>query len=157
MPIHVALDEWHVVGHPSQILEIAYEQDGQRANVYPEGVDLEDRPWGPAAKWRGQLRLGPQKTATVFVKISETRPDNGEHFYSFSHATLNPNVQVNAPEGFKWLVSFAHRDKAKEGKYSASARLEGLLLPHQSIRVRWWRDFSSSDSSSIVKNASPSA
>ena len=137
-PISLGIDEWGVAGHPSEFIEIAYERDGNRTTLFPSGdIKIVERPEGNLAKARSDLTLKSKDTVTVFVKCSETRPVNGEHFFHYSYATLKPRVSVNAP-AFDWFVSFSHRDEPHRERYSNTVTLNGLLLPHQNIRVRWW-------------------
>jgi len=141
LDVSLGVDEWGVPGHPSEIIELAYEQSGKSHTIYPgDTAEINSAPDALLAKIEPPLTLRPNEVMTVFAKFSETKPVNSEHFYAFRYATLNPRVAVRVPPGYKWMVSFAHRDEPYPGHYSDITRLDGLLLPHQSIRVRWWRE-----------------
>jgi len=159
LELDVALDEWRVPNHPSHVLEFAYaREDGKRVEIHAgKDVETEQRAWGPKLKLKKHLSLGPKETITTFIKISETKPTESDHYFTFKYPALNPLVRVSAPEGYGWLVAFAHWGKHKKGRYSETVRLEGALLPHQSIRVRWWREAKAGDVSSTAESASPSA
>jgi hypothetical protein len=151
IPLYIATDEWGVEGYPSQILELGYQyEDERRLIVFPgdnrkEKFESGNRPQGPTVKRKSNLTLKPKKRLTIFSKCCETKPYSGEHFFHFEIATKNPRVQVTAP-GFEWVVGFAHRDEPRRGAYSETVQLTGLLLPHQNIRVRWWRGPPSTES-----------
>jgi hypothetical protein len=137
--ISLGIDEWHVKGHPSAFLEIDYKfENKEKITIFPGGdVEIFFRPEGSLARVKSSIKLASKQTVTVFTKCSETKPINGEHFFHYAYATLNPRVTVKAP-GFNWFVGFAHRDEPHRERYSDTVTLDGLLLPDQSIRVRWW-------------------
>jgi hypothetical protein len=137
--IALAVDEWGIEGHPSKIIEVAYQYDNKAKLVlYPSGTaTLQDRPEGPAVKAPSPVSLAPDQTLTLFTSYSETKSLSDEHFATFLYATRNPRVTVRAP-GFKWGVGFAHRGEPQVGHYSDTTILKGVLLPNQNIRIRWW-------------------
>jgi hypothetical protein len=142
VPIVTSIDEWFVPLHPSAIIELGYKLDGT-GNLQTTGFVKEKKPNSLLAEIKGGVELKPDRKLTIYSKFRETKPTEGEHYISFSYATSNPHVTVNAPQDFRWSVGFSHRAEPILGRYSDVVRLEGLLLPHQSIRVRWWRDAAS--------------
>jgi hypothetical protein len=139
LSISLGMDEWNVKGHPSVLLEIDYKfENKEKIAIYPDGnFEISERPEGSLVKAKENIKLASKQSVTVFTKCSETKPVNSDHLFHYAYATLNPRVTVKAP-GFNWLVAFSHRDEPHRERYSDTVILDGLLLPHQSIRVRWW-------------------
>jgi hypothetical protein len=102
----------------------------------------------PACGWRTYSITSSARASSVggtsrpsAFAVSLEAPNEANKRRSFFHhrfATLNPRVTVKAPAGFKWVVNFAHRESPPRERYSDTVILEGLLLPDQNIRVRWW-------------------
>lgn len=140
LSLGIGIDEFNVPSAPSKLIELEYVKGGKRTVLDIEKLLLKERPEGPEY-------IGPELTLdaeeknpiTVFLKFSETKPTSGEQTMTFSNATINPRVTVEAPEDFGWKVNFPHRVEPTTGRYSKTASLKGLLLPHQSIRIRWWK------------------
>ena len=136
LPISVGMDEWFVPSHPSKLLEFYYVKDGKKSD---SSVFLtERRDAGFVAKPKKEIALAPRESITVYTKMSETKPRSGDHSFSFSIATIKPAVTVSAPPEIGWRVHFAHRNPADVGRYSNTYTLNGMLLPHQAIRIQWW-------------------
>ena len=136
--LHVAvgMDEWFVPSHPSQLLECSYVKNGVHSDV--SLLKTEKRDAGFRTEYPEDVKLAPKESITVYTKMSETKPRNGDHFFAFSCATNGPAVTVSAPPDIGWNVHFTHRHPADIGKYSNTYTLNGLLLPHQAIRIHWW-------------------
>jgi hypothetical protein len=94
--ISLGIDEWHVKGHPSAFLEIDYKfENKEKITIFPGGdVEIFFRPEGSLARVKSSIKLASKQTVTVFTKCSETKPINGEHFFHYAYATLNPRVRI---------------------------------------------------------------
>jgi hypothetical protein len=139
VPITFRINDWGIQGHPSKVIELAYRfEDRATVTLFPDGTAKQKyRPQGPAIEGDA-LKLGSKEAVTIYTKHSEVKAQNAEHQFHFQYSTLNPRVTVRVPEGFGWTVGFDHRSEPKRGQYSDTFVLNGLLLPHQNIRVRWW-------------------
>ena len=62
-----------------------------------------------------------------------------KHITSFHYPTKNPRVTINAPDGVGSRAGFSSREKLAADRIGENTyRLNGLLLPHQHIVIRWW-------------------
>src|SRR5262249_24570988 len=77
----LSVDEWGIEGHPSKIIEVAYQYENKPKMVlYPDGpAKLETRPEGPEVKSPSPLSLSPDEAITVFLSYSETKSWSDDH------------------------------------------------------------------------------
>jgi hypothetical protein len=136
IPLQLAVDEW-LDGPPSAILEFAYAKnkddltffDVSKRHKNEQGGLIVDGP---------TISLGPTDTLRVVQKYVETKHRNGDHHVTFKAPSQRPRVTAHAPEGLSVAIGFNHRTPASFGQYTRTATLNGLLLPNQPIRIRWW-------------------
>ena len=75
---------------------------------------------------------------TTCIEVQEYRHDSDMVFITFAAPTLNPTVVIQCPIVLCPVVTFDHRTKHVDSIKKADGvwQPEGLLLPHQTIRVR---------------------
>jgi hypothetical protein len=135
----VHVDEWMFDSLESKIHELAYRtHSGETRTAQVDRVTASE---GDVPRWTVELQpatLYPNEFVVVWYCIEETKRRNDVHAFNFRYATNNPRVRVIAPDDIGWTVEFTHRDAGSQARYSNVMELSGLLLPHQSITVRWW-------------------
>ena len=82
------------------------------------------------------VSVGPSEIVAFWYESDEIRHLNDMHVSTFRYSTHKPRVRIDAPVDIGWIVEFAHRQSAK--RYGQTTILSALLLPNQSIIVRWW-------------------
>lgn len=139
LPVGLGIDEWFHEGHPSKILSVVYQLDGEKQSdnlaqsklrKHPTGFDVSDTP----------VLIQPGKTLNLTTEFEETYLENDVMFVTYSSSTMNPTVMVYGPEDFEYAAHFGSRQKhlmTKKGDHTW--QLDGVLLPHQDIRIRWWK------------------
>jgi hypothetical protein len=135
----VAVDEWFHDGRPSQVLALRATKSGTACG------EMEPSP-SPSIIVSRQLEkpvsLEPDEHVTVLAEAEETRHLNDAWFLNLIHATANPRVTVDAPDGVAFQVMYGFNRQA--GRAAEIGRrtwsLPGTLLPGQVIQVRWWAE-----------------
>ncbi len=133
----VDMDEWLVDGHPSTIHSLGYKKNDEPDVTAPRVRN------GPADDHAPRvtvalppITLSPGDRLDFWYEWVEFRNRNDMHMLASRYSTNNPSVRVDAPDEIGWFVEFAHRQKSRG--YSNTTNLPALLLPYQSIIVRWW-------------------
>lgn len=135
----LGINDWFLAGYTSRILEVKYRIDGLDSVAVDLRKNIEKRDGGMFLRLDKTLRLRPRQKITVWQSYEEYMVQEAQHVVQFSHATLNPSVQIEAPPEFTVTVSASHRSPMQASMYGGRYDLPGLLLPHQPIVVRWWR------------------
>jgi hypothetical protein len=138
-PISLGIEEWFHKDHPSRILGVNYVKGGSSVDFdlpakirkSQSGISIEPE----------IVRLGAGERITVSMEFEETKHANDFTFSGFGFPTISPCVIVDAPQEVAVTVRFDHRDKASQltNKRAQVWQLEGVLLPHQDIRIHWHR------------------
>jgi hypothetical protein len=85
------------------------------------------------------LVLGADESALLWATSREVRARSDELVFFVRTATVNPRIRVTAPPDLATTVVIASRDVKPEGAVGTGAYShEGVLLPYQAVRVRWW-------------------
>jgi len=85
--------------------------------------------------------LAPNDAYTVVADIKEIKYLNDQTYSYFGIAAKNPYVTVKIDNslGLDYMVTFANRNQGElEDLGNGNYRLSGILLPLQSVRIRWW-------------------
>jgi hypothetical protein len=89
------------------------------------------------------LHLQPNETVAFHTRVETARRTNDQEVRQYRIPTYNPSVFVRVPSEFAYEVSFGHRTEPRAESHSEPGfqrhLLEGTLLPHQAIVVRWWK------------------
>ncbi len=137
--IGVGTDEWFHPGHSSRIVSMSYQIDGESdtGNIAPAHV--QKRSDGIETK-TVTVMLGTGKRITTSFEIEEIRRENDWAFITFGTPTANSTVIIDAPSDLVARVDFDHRMKEElTRKGDNTWQLNGTLLPHQTIRIKWYR------------------
>ncbi len=80
-----------------------------------------------------------KKRVIVSTTTTEMMHDNDDLSYSYAFPTLNPMIEAPPPKGFMVEGGF-HKDApfVTFERHTPRQKLEGVLYPHQRIRIRWW-------------------
>jgi hypothetical protein len=135
----LAIDEWGAPDWKSAIRSFGY-QIGEERHEFDESTLIIQHRDGEAVAIKPiECTLKPRGRLTMWAEYEEIRSENDQHLIVFQHPTLNPHVQVSGHPSLNIRSGFSHREKWSSMQLGAGAsELEGLLLPHQHIRVRWW-------------------
>lgn len=134
----LGIDEWFYEDHPSRILSASFCLDGEvpseniglKAKRNAAGIDIGITP----------IIIPPGRSVTLNTEFEETYPENGMTFVTYAISTANPSVMIYAPDDIEVSAGFGSRQEhliTKRGDHTW--QMDGVLLPHQDIRVRWWR------------------
>ncbi len=139
---YVHTDEWGFIHELSKIIELELElDDGRRNSADLANVATNANGVPGLLATTETVSVAPNNTATAFAKWSEIRRRNDEISVQFGWPTLNPEIEVVAPD-FECTVSFGPLDD--EGKISQILRnynrltFSGTYFPGQRMRVRFW-------------------
>jgi hypothetical protein len=133
------IDEWgYQQAGRSQILECSLEIDG-------DANDAADKPQNNAYSvycQTAEKTLMTGQMAMLRSKYIDYKPINDDLHYSFAAPTINPEIEVHAPDDLDCLCSFGAAGENAESvvvsKITPRKQLIGTYFPHQSMRVRWW-------------------
>lgn len=135
----LAIDEWGASQWKSAIRSFGYQIGDERHEFDESNLVVEHRDGEAIAIRPIECTLKPKGRLTMWAEYEEIRSDNDQHLIVFHHPTLNPHVQVSGHPSLNVRAGFSHREKWSARQLGGSAyELEGLLLPNQHIRVRWW-------------------
>ena len=144
----MSADEWFHQGRPSRVLALNCIQGGEakgKLQVCREGHGVVGR--------LSEIAIKPKEQVSVVGEMEETRHTSDAWVLNLIHATADPRVTVDAPDGISFLVIYGFNRQIE--KVSAIGRrtwqLPGALLPGQVIQVRWWA--SGSESSGDAQRA----
>jgi hypothetical protein len=131
------IDEWgYQVGH-SQILECVLKIDGVEIRAEKPQINSYSVYCETAEK-----TLKPNQEATLRSKYIDYKPVNDDLHYSFAAPTVNPEIEVHAPDDLDWFCNFGTPDENAENVVvsgiAPKRQLKGTYFPHQSMRIRWW-------------------
>ncbi|MGE3230342.1 MAG: hypothetical protein AB7J30_12995 [Hyphomicrobium sp.] len=139
----LGVDEWFA-DTPSEITAFGYRVDGsERCEIAPEGGGRRQMKHGrPLIKAEEEtIELGMGKTVVVWVSYSEIKPINSDHHSHFTYATKNPRVTIEADDGIAAVATFPRETNANKVQMMVdSYAYNGLVLPSQEIRIRWWEE-----------------
>jgi len=139
LEISLSVDEWGHPTRPSKISRCGYQQGGTSREYTAAELGVHNPNPHAMAIDVQRITLRPKERATVWAEWEELRATNDAVVAVFKHPTLNPHVEVYADESIDFETGFGHRMKHSARRLGANAwELEGLLLPNQHIRVRWW-------------------
>jgi len=139
LPVGLGIGEWFYKDHPSKIVSLRYQEEGE------ESVELVGRVKKGDASLTITLDppvvVGGGKKIVVSSEYEETMMENDWTFVGFSFPTVNPLVTIYAPEELEAKAIFDHREKKKAltQKGPHAWQLDGVLLPHQDIRIHWYK------------------
>ena len=132
------IDEWgyQQVGH-SQILECILTIDGVETPANKPQLNAYSVYCATAEK-----TLKPNQEAILRSKYIDYKPINDDLQYSFAAPTIDPEIEVHAPDDLGWFCNFGTPDETAENVVvsgiTPKRQLRGTYFPHQSMRVRWW-------------------
>jgi hypothetical protein len=137
----LVVDEWLMNNHRSIIREFGYKSGDQEEQIVEpaNGTPLK----GDIPQITVPLKetmVPPNGSITIWWKTDEFKHINDVHVSSFRYSTHEPSVRIDAPDDIGWIVEFPHRLDEQQKKTGDTVVLPALLLPHQSILVRWWND-----------------
>jgi hypothetical protein len=136
LPISLGVDDWQILGHPSEIIELTYQiEDQQSQTVLLDKVTPREIGWvltGPI------IEVPVGKKVEVRQHYRETKRRFDEHSIGFSIATKDPKISITIPENFGWRPGFPHRRAPTRDDFVNTVWLDGTLLSHQTIAIQWW-------------------
>lgn len=143
VPVSLGVDEWFATA-PSEILAVGHWiEGGERREAAPPGGGIREMKGGrPVIRAKeGNIKVGPGKTVVVWSSFQEVKPLNSDHHSHFTYATKNPRVTIEADEGIVAIAAFPREtDTNKVQTMVDSYTYNGLVLPAQEIRIRWWEE-----------------
>jgi hypothetical protein len=96
-----------------------------------------DRP-GVERTLGAPVTLDPGEEATFHYHGHEIHYESGVLHQVFGAPTCRPAVRVEGPPGFRTEAWFASRGRSEATHMGGRFVLPGVLLPFQSIMIRWW-------------------
>lgn len=82
--------------------------------------------------------LNPKKYCTMISKWTEVRRHNDLVYVNFQCPTIDPEIEVQLPKGFKATRSFGAASTEIESTISDRETARGTYLPFHVMVVRWW-------------------
>lgn len=134
-----ALDDWFHPDRPSRVFGLDASRDGTTDQ------DMTERREGPdgiiIVGRLAKVLLKPGERVTFVAEGEETRHVNDALFMNLIHATSNPRVTVDAPDGigFQVMYGFSRTAGAARTIGRRTWQLQGTLIPGHVIQVRWWQ------------------
>jgi hypothetical protein len=134
--LSLGVDDWQIPGHPSEIIELTYQIEGQQKHTVPIS-EVSDRKMGLVLAGP-TIEVPGLKWVEVRQHYKETKRHFDEHSIGFSTAAKDPKITITIPEGFGWRPGFPHRRAPVRDDFVNTVQLNGTLLPHQTIAIQWW-------------------
>lgn len=136
----IAIDEWFNTNYQSQITQFSYSHRGCTINVPSSKLNI------PTAKREPSVRIKPQKVelkkeeyVECWYTFKEYKKINDGHIVHFGSPTESPEVTVDADNRLDWEVRFPRESEVEKKEVGKKTfRYDGVLLPTQEIRIRWW-------------------
>jgi hypothetical protein len=85
-----------------------------------------------------EVSIKPEDTFTIISRWKEIKRHNDLVYITFSAPTIDPEIDVQLPEGFKAQRSFGSASEAIEELSTGREVVRGTYLPHHYMIVRWW-------------------
>jgi hypothetical protein len=128
------MDEWGFKQERSEILECKMEVAG-RPTINATRKDAT----GSTILFEGrEVPIKPGGSFTMTSKWREIRRNNDMVFVNFTVPTINPEIEVQLPDGFKANKSFGAASEQVEEISTGREVVYGTYLPYHIMLVRWW-------------------
>ena len=128
------IDEWGFAEGRSEILECRMEVAG-RPTIYAVRKDTTDLTILFEGK---EVPIKPGDYFTLISKWQEFKRHNDMVFVNFTIPTINPEIEVQKPDGFTVSKSFGSASEAIEELSTGREVVYGTYLPYHIMLVRWW-------------------
>lgn len=139
--VGLGIDEWFETS-PSNIEKFGYQvEGGKRVELPSNDISIRRQEKGRPTLSTKQcnVKVPSDKSVTVWLKFREVKPVNSDQHAHFTYTTKNPRVRVQCDEGIEAVVAFPRETEENKVQYLHGVyRYNGLVLPAQEIRVRWW-------------------
>jgi hypothetical protein len=135
---HIHIVEWNFLEERSRIDECKIEKlDGGSCREVSEKITTHDN-LSISATTR-EINLGPNDRAKMTTKAVELKRHTDDLSFVFMRPTINPTINVCAPDGFEIRTSFGpDEERATAETYSGRRTLQGMYWPTQRMRIHWW-------------------
>ena len=133
----LSIDDWFHKTQRSAIFEFGYRNDDHTEMFEGDKLKTEDQQFVLKLGEQKEVILEPGKSATFWFKFREIKHLNDANYIVFAYPTKNPRIKINCPPALGLHFGFAHRGERQDST-SGVFRLDGTLLPHQHIMIRWW-------------------
>jgi hypothetical protein len=127
-------DDWGFAKERSEVFECKLEvEDGPtitantKKHEYPT-ILVEGR----------EVPIKPDGTFIIISKWKEIKRHNDLIYVTFSAPTIDPEIDVQLPEGLKAQRSFGSASEDIEELSTGREIVRGTYLPHHYMIVRWW-------------------
>lgn len=133
---YIHIDEWDFP-EKSKVMEcsVKFIETGKEYKMGAPNV-LEDRSVMAETE---NVAIPPGKSISVSTSWEEYKYKNDDLEFFFTVPTLNPTIQIQAPEGFVVRQDFGTEEQEKKmDPHNPRTTLIGILFPLQRIRIRWW-------------------
>jgi hypothetical protein len=128
------MDEWGFEQERSEILECKMEVAG-RPTINATRKDTT----GSTILFEGKVvPIKPGGTFTLTSRWREIKRHNDMVYVNFSIPTINPEIEVQVPDGFKVSKSFGSASEDVEEISTGREVVYGTYLPYHIMLVRWW-------------------
>jgi hypothetical protein len=128
------IDEWGFAKEHSEIFECKMEVAGRPTIT----AVLKDTDYPTKLVEGRELPIKPEGTLTITSKWKEIKRHNDSVYITFSTPTIDPEIEVQLPDGFKASRSFGSASEDVEELSSGREVVRGTYLPHHYMIVRWW-------------------
>jgi hypothetical protein len=137
------VEEWFIPGRETKLHSCIYVRHDKSTGKKTQtnvciGKGQYGLTYGPAV-----VPLAPEESIDVTFSYAMPHADHGLEVLSFRYPLVEPTILVEAPDSLLVSATFSHRtryrDEAPPESGVISHRLEGVLLPHQDIRIYWHR------------------
>ena len=133
----LAIDEWHRDEGRSEILSMGFRRGN---NETSSKFSVERGAFDVVGSFEDEIVLHPGESVLTWGEGQEVGAISGELVFFVRVPTVNPRVRVTLPDALNVSVSMATRPRATQETAIGTNTYshEGVLLPYQAIRVRWW-------------------
>jgi hypothetical protein len=130
----IHIDDWGFAKERSEIFECKLEVPG-RPTITATAKEADY----PTILVEGrEAPIKPDDPFTITSKWKEIKRHSDLVYITFSAPTVDPEIDVQLPEGFKAQRSFGSASEAIEELSTGREVVRGTYLPHHYMIVRWW-------------------
>lgn len=137
-PVLISVDEWFHTPLHSDITGVGYFRDGKRRDftALELGRRISSNGWAITFS-DDSIELQPGETMTVWCETTQYRYATDRETLVLVGPVENPEIEVVLPDNLRFDIGVQHREKVINTGPNVY-RLQGTLLPYQSISLRWW-------------------
>jgi len=131
------IDDWGIPLKSAEILEYEYTK-GNESPVRFTGAP-ERRASGELVINLEKISLRPNERVRTFIKAQQYLHENDVFHEEWLYPVRKPEINIRSiSESLNYSAGFAHDPPVTVLQLGRRYILQGTLMPHQTLRLRWW-------------------